>query len=57
MTRCNDTFIFVPRTLQESRQVVDDVKGDAEHLGDDRTHPGHTDQCRHPPCPAGVSSA
>ena len=29
--------------MQESRQVVEDVRGDAEHLGDDRKQAGETE--------------
>ena len=53
MTRCHDTF-FRPRTLQWPRQVVDDVRVDAKHLGDDRKHLGETDQCRLTPNPTQV---
>ena len=40
MNRCRDTYCC-SKTLQESRQVSDDVRGDAEHLGDQHEHLGH----------------
>ena len=40
VARCHD--IFCPRTQLES--VDGDARGDAE-LGDDRKHPGETEQC------------
>ena len=45
MTRCHDSFVFT-KDAAEVTSACDDVRGDAEHLGDDRKHPGETEQCK-----------
>ena len=44
VTRCHDSYFLLRRRRDTS--VADDVRGDAEHLGDNRKHPAETEQCR-----------
>ena len=40
MTRCRDLLCVFPKNvaIKERSSVVDDVRGDVEHLSDDREH-------------------